>query len=216
MMTTGREKETIVCIGDSLVEGYPFGTMDSWVQLASQKRRDQGHCERWLNCGISGETTGEVRDRFERDVLTKKPKIVYISAGTNDFLFLAGSRSVAEHGFFNLKEMARQALAAGIYPILITPPCVVPRMAQQRWEDEIDYELVNVKLKKLRSLIIQWVDENVSISKKVACLDFYKESERWCSFGNESLYFIDGLHPSKKGYCRMADLVCEKFPHMIL
>lgn len=63
-------KKTIVLYGDSRVQNWiPFPTMDNAV---------------FINAGINGETTTEMRRRFDHDVLRHNPDIVVIQAGAND------------------------------------------------------------------------------------------------------------------------------------
>jgi len=61
---------TIVLYGDS--------RMETWYPAPESSHY------RFVNAGISGETTSEMRRRFEHDVLRLKPDYVVIQAGVND------------------------------------------------------------------------------------------------------------------------------------
>ncbi|WP_148257711.1 GDSL-type esterase/lipase family protein [Leadbettera azotonutricia] len=76
----------IVCLGDSLTEGYVssmVGIVDrehSYPAFLQEKVNVQV-----VNSGISGNTTKETLDRIEKDVLAYNPDMVIVFLGTNDF-----------------------------------------------------------------------------------------------------------------------------------
>ena len=53
----------IVCIGDSITYGFPYGEEASWTRLLAEAT---GHLI--INKGINGNTTGDMLNRFSRDV----------------------------------------------------------------------------------------------------------------------------------------------------
>lgn len=79
----------IVCIGDSLTSGHPG-------YYAETNTGDPRHCyEYWLNRRLKGayqiinkgygsDTTDQILDRFDRDVLSSHPQYAIIQGGTND------------------------------------------------------------------------------------------------------------------------------------
>ena len=69
----------IVCLGDSLTYGFPYGPQASWVTYLSNAY-GPGLC----NAGVNGNTMEDMAARFDRDVLAKKPAMVVILGGTND------------------------------------------------------------------------------------------------------------------------------------
>ena len=66
-----------------------------------------------LNRGINGQTAGEIRARFERDVLRSHPGYVIILAGVNDIFGGASAETVERV----LSVMYADALDAGIVPV---------------------------------------------------------------------------------------------------
>lgn len=66
-----------------------------------------------LNRGINGQTSAEIRARFERDVLREKPAYVIILAGVNDIFGGASAESVERE----LSAMYADALDAAIVPV---------------------------------------------------------------------------------------------------
>lgn len=72
--------------------------------------------------GISGQTSYQMLLRFSQDVLALHPKIVVISAGTNDIAENAGPYD-EDRTMANIAAMADLAKANGIRPVLA---CVLP------------------------------------------------------------------------------------------
>ena len=73
----------------------------------------------YIDKGISGQNTTQMRDRFEKDVIALNPKVFVIMGGTNDL-----AQGVSEDAIFdNISYMASKAKEAGIKVIIcsITP-----------------------------------------------------------------------------------------------
>lgn len=221
------KKFTVVCIGDSIVEGYPYGEQDSWVSCARRMRKDAV----WINRGVSGEITGQIRWRVKADGLlreaaglqagtggcqpqtrqTRQLRWIVLSCGTNDFIFLEGDRGTAASAFENIAAMVSEAQQQGIGVIVTAPPMTVPAMASRRWVDGTDYDQVNRKLEELRLRLHRWCDEQ---GEDVIFLDLWEQYRRWCAEEGETAYYVDGIHPTRKGYEKIAAFVCEKLPYM--
>lgn len=96
-----------------------------------------------VNRGIGGETTAQMRYRFDSDVLALRPEFVIIQAGIND-LVAAGLAPDAEARIFNntlanLASMVEQAKSSGIKVILLTiiPPATPELFRRIVWSDRI-------------------------------------------------------------------------------
>lgn len=98
-----------VFLGDSITE--------QWLE------HDPGFFrgKRRRNAGRGGETSADMRARFERDVLKVAPRVVHIMAGTND-LWHGDPGPEASRAIANIADMAARAKAAGIAVILAAPP----------------------------------------------------------------------------------------------
>jgi len=76
---TPSEPVRIVCIGDSLTScGGQGGLYTDWLAAWLPE------CE-IINKGIGGETLGQGRARYQRDVMALNPDVVVIALGANDF-----------------------------------------------------------------------------------------------------------------------------------
>jgi lysophospholipase L1-like esterase len=74
----------------------------------------------YLNRGIAGQTAAQMLVRFRQDVISLKPKVVVISAGTNDLL--VATEGVIAENFMSMTELAK---FNGIKVVLasVTPVC---------------------------------------------------------------------------------------------
>lgn len=193
----------IICIGDSLTEGYPFFGDRSWPAQVTLM-------EGWemVNLGISGQTAEEilartVRKEYFRCGGTKagsegvKADMAVILAGSNDFIY---TDRTAEEVFADIQKIAEDAASEGIIPVIGTPTLCLPEQASVSWTDSpyTDYEAVNRKLRELAGLIYRYTEECA-----VKLLDFQEVYKRYGKY-------VDGLHPTEEGYRLMAEFAKEE------
>ena len=111
----------IVCLGDSLTYGFPYGPEVSWVAYASRI------CGLSLsNAGVNGNTMEDMAARFDRDVLAKKPAAVVILGGSNDAFW--GERFCLKT-VSCLEQMVTSAVANKILPVIGIPMPIDDNMA---------------------------------------------------------------------------------------
>ncbi len=90
----------LVCLGDSLTEGYDIDLSKAWCN------RLAGSAEiSVVNAGISGDTTGGMLARFMHDVVAQKPSHVFIMGGTNDVYLGVRNKDILA----NIYAMVHQA-----------------------------------------------------------------------------------------------------------
>lgn len=146
----------------------------------------------WENCGIGGQTTAQLLERFDRDVLQKAPDVVVLGGGTNDIAGLGGPTTV-EAIYANLLEMVEAARKRHIAVVLCA---VLPAATYACCPD------VNP---------VPW------ISELNACLRVYAATEQIVFVdyhtllvddrnGIRSEWTEDGVHPNKAGYAEMLPL----------
>lgn len=75
----------VVCLGDSLTEGYGLAPEQAWPSLVERMLRERGKAVRMVNAGISGSTSASAASRL-RWQLRSKPELVVIALGGNDGL----------------------------------------------------------------------------------------------------------------------------------
>ena len=153
-----------------------------------------------INKGVSGETTSQMLDRFDSDVLSLKPESVIILAGINDIAQNTGYISVSEI-FYNVVFMANLAQKTHINPVL----CSVLPANKLPWRPDIKpAELVI----ELNQKIKNYCKEN-----NIVYLDYFSSMVGEKKELRPELTY-DGVHPNKEGYIIMEELletVLKKF-----
>lgn len=177
----------VVCLGDSITYGYPDGPDFSWVEIV---RRELGY--QMVNRGISGETTGEMLQRYATDVLIEKPAYMIFAGGHND-----GWRGVpVEQACSNVERVCELALQDGICPILVLPSPL--NIGQMLHSFEGSYEEADIYNKKLEQ-IRQWIGQYAS-EQGLLALDFYSPLLDSKTGQGDTRYLLDGGHPTHDGY----------------
>ena len=78
-------ERVIVCLGDSLTEGFGLAPERAYPTLVERMLRERGHAVRVVNAGISGSTSASAVSRL-RWQLRSRPEIIVIALGGNDGL----------------------------------------------------------------------------------------------------------------------------------
>jgi lysophospholipase L1-like esterase len=197
------KKEKLVCIGNSITNGFPFKRSQSFPSLI---REATG----WevINKGVNGETTEQVLFRFSKDVLAHNPDRVAILTGTNDFIFEVDTVKGASE---KLKQMVGLAHQANIQVLLMTPLLTLPKMAREAWMStaNVDYDGVNGQLKELGRELLQY-GEGFDF-QKLFCLDLASHYEIYMKKTSANQAYHDGLHPTVEGHCFLAQLILENW-----
>jgi len=169
----------IVCIGDSITYGFPYGEQASWTRMLAEAT---GHLV--INKGINGNTTGDMLNRFTHDVLVHDPGYVIIMGGANDIVW----RESIDRITWNLNEMYKLAAQKGIKVVFGLPT-------------PIDYEESEARLKRVRDWMIKFAAEN-----NLPTIDFYSAFiDEEGALMDELL--LDGAHPTREGYRRMFEVI---------
>jgi lysophospholipase L1-like esterase len=163
----------VVCLGDSITWGFPYGEQYSWVQMLNDARIGE-----FINQGINGNTTSDMLRRFDRSVVRYNPTHVIIMGGANDVF----CRESFDRITLNLKTMAQMAQEKGIKVIFGTPTAV----------DEAEFERL---LERIRNWIKDYAGKN-----EIQIIDF--AGAFFDNDGNmrRELLMPDGGHPTKEGY----------------
>lgn len=76
---------TVLCLGDSLTAGYGLSPGEAWPAVAEQLLREEGFDVRFINAGLSGDTTAGGLRRMEWLAGTRFD-ILVLALGANDAL----------------------------------------------------------------------------------------------------------------------------------
>lgn len=169
----------VVFLGNSITE--------NWRNMRASFFTDHGFIAR----GISGQTSYQMLLRFREDVISLKPKVVIINAGTND-IAQNNHPYVEDRTFGNIVSMCEIAKANKVKVILSTiTPC-----GGYAWNRSI--ENVPQKIESLNARLREYASQN-----KLGFIDYYTpmvitSGEKKGSLRDDLTK--DGCHPTEAGY----------------
>ncbi len=149
----------------------------------------------YINSGIGGQTTSQMLERFQRDVVNYLPTVVVILAGTNDIAGNGGATTVKKIQA-RIASMAQLATSNGIKVVLGS---VLP-VYKYPWNQSVN---PIDSISSLNNLIKAYAQENEMIYA-----DFYSPMVNE-QMGLKSQYSGDGVHPNLAGYKVMEPIVLE-------
>lgn len=179
----------ILCLGDSLTQGYGVNYGLGWVELLN---KDGTNMELY-NEGLNGDTLEGMRLRLGHKKDLKIYKAVTLMGGTNDILMGANFESCYQ----KYKRICDEIIEKGSKPIIMAPMEVV-----------YDYGNINKQIKKYHDVLLELSEE-----KECIFIDFhslFEEAKNRCE------NVMDGdVHPNEKGYYLMAELVKSKLSSLV-
>jgi lysophospholipase L1-like esterase len=180
--TRASTTNTVVFMGDSIT--------DFWIKRSPQFFADN---PTYVDRGISGQTTPQMLIRFRPDVISLKPKVVVILAGTNDIAGNTGPMTL-EMIEDNFSSMAELAKAHGIKVVMssVVPVCDYIRSQTDRRPP--------AKIIALNEWIKDYCAKN-----KLVYLDYYNAMTDDQKMLKKEIT-NDGLHPNEAGYAIMEPL----------
>lgn len=190
------KKLKITAIGDSLTYGYLLeDDSKKWTNILSEKLDLE-----IINKGINGNTTKDILQRFDQDILKQKSDIVIIWCGVNDLFQEISLEEVVE----NISLMHKKCLENGIKPILISStPLNIQHLDTQ--DDYIKYA-VDTKVSKLSHKFKE---------KGYDFIDLYTPFKLNQKDKDYSKYFTDNLHLSYKGNKLVSEILFKELINMI-
>lgn len=117
----------VLAFGDSLYAGYGVARGQSLPDALQRRLRDAGINAKFVNAGVSGDTTSAGRRRlaFSLDNLPRKPDLVLLGLGGNDVLRQISPAETRANMIAMLDELARRDI-----PVMLTgmqaPPNLGP------------------------------------------------------------------------------------------
>ena len=153
----------------------------------------------YVNRGIGGQTTPQMLIRFRPDVISLKPAVVVILAGTNDLAGNTGPTTVAaiEDNLASMAELARA------HDIRVVFASILPISDFEIREGKPLVQSLRRPPEKIRE-INDWM-KKFAAANRLIYLDYYSAMVDEKGFLKDELS-NDGLHPNDKGYAVMAPL----------
>lgn len=173
-------EERVVFMGDSITDGWK---LEQYFPGAP-----------YVNRGISGQTTSQMLLRFRPDVITLKPKVVVILAGTNDISGNTGPITL-ESIQGNYASMVDLAHANGINVVFAS---IMPISDYNK--DAQGNPIIRTTQRRPDQILAlnSWI-KSYCAEKKLVYLDYYSAMADDKGFLKADLA-NDGLHPNAKGY----------------
>ena len=188
----------LLCLGDSLTEGYDIDPSLCWVSLLKER-------EGWeiTNAGISGDMSAGLLARLPLELYKKTYTHVFLMGGTNDVEFGLSPN----HIISNLKGVMRQLRYLDIhYTIGIPLPFDDQDTDLTRFQyvtDKGTYrEKLNVFCDELRVFLVEDEADFIDFREYFTDPDGTVQSD---------LFRPDGLHQSAKGHELMYRIVKEHY-----
>ena len=176
-----KDEQRVVFMGNSITEG--------WLQDSLSLFRNNSY----INRGIGGQTTPQMKHRFMQDVVDLKPKAVVILGGINDIAQNTGYISIPDIAA-NIEYMTTMAKANNIKVVI----CSVLPSNYFPWRPQI---LPADKVIALNILLKEIAHKN-----EVVYLDYYQEMVD-DKKGMKEAYTTDGIHCTIEGYKAMEILI---------
>lgn len=179
-----KDHSRVVFMGNSITEGW------------FNKRPDFFNSKKYINRGISGQTTSQMLLRFRQDVVDLKPGLVVILAGINDIAQNTGPYSLqaTSGNIFSMCELAKQN---GIKVII----CSVLPASDFPWRRGLEPA---PKVIELNAVLKAYAQQN-----KIIYVDYFSAMVNEQNGLKEELG-TDGVHPNEAGYAIMEPILEKK------
>lgn len=186
----------LICLGDSQTFSLGLHRAEKWTTILAENLG-------WevINAGINGDTTAGMLARLRPDVIDKKPDMVLVMGGGNDFIMGADMGTVKA----NTMAIAQQCLAAGIRAIIASELLVYPELTSDAYNKLADFYAVNDKQKEIAA----WYPDFCGAFPGIDYIDLqrlYYEAT-----GGSAEYSADGLHTNKAGAEIIANILTNAF-----
>ena len=201
--------ERMLFIGDSITDcgrrdrASPLG--DGYVSIFAEMAtaRHPGRNIEWLNMGIGGNRTNHLRERWQPDVIDRKPDRLSIKIGINDLhSFLRRDPDAVppdryERTFDEILTSTRQAL--GNIPVLLITPFYISTNPDHEFEGAV-----------LR-LIPKYIDVVQEMSSKydTLLLDLHDVFQEHLRYRPSSTFCPEPVHPNHSGHVVIANALME-------
>jgi acyl-CoA thioesterase I len=181
----------IVCIGNSIVNGFPLRRSQCFAGLLHSR-----YGYEIINRGINGDTTDGIYRRFDSDVISHRPDVCLLLTGTNDFI---GGKS-AEQAFDNITKItAKAAQLETMRMALLTPLLTYPEMAERMWIPA-DYQVLNRTLEEFAGRL-----KTIEGCSVIDTQNAFRNS----GIKTEDAY-SDGIHPTAAAHEFLAKYIAEQ------
>lgn len=169
-----------------------------------------------FNAGFPGDTTVELLQRFDRDVVQRKADLVTLLVGSND-MFYPGHIISIEQYCRNLNKLLDRITVIGAGCILFTAPRFYTPLLIKQFPATLDHPLpIDERLAMLNAAI-----EDIASARSLPLIDLYRlitpvdDSAASMVLNLANSNYNDGMHLTADGYKIMAEnvfaIICKEF-----
>lgn len=178
---SAKDHSRVIFMGNSITEG--------WIN----KRPEFFNSKKYINRGISGQTTPQMLLRFRQDVIALKPSVVVILAGINDIAQNTGPYTIeaTSGNIFSMCELAKQN---GIKAII----CSVLPAFDFPWKPGLEPAQ---KVIQLNNVLKAYAEQH-----KLLYVDYFSAMVNE-QMGLKKELGTDGVHPNEAGYTIMEPIL---------
>ena len=174
LSTAAAGQVRVLCLGDSLTEGYMLGKDQAWPALVEGALTQKGYKVALINAGISGSTTASGASRLQWHLKGKDPAhILVLALGANDGL-RGLDVAAAKKNLIATIRLAKQAKMSVLLAGMRIPPNYGAAYADS----------------------FHKIFGEIAAEENIPLLPFLLEGVG----GEPSLNLPDGIHPNAKGY----------------
>jgi len=165
-----------------------------------------------INAGIGGNTTDDLLERLDSDVIDQHPDLVLLMVGTNDFL---NSDRMIPYDTYkkNLLQILDRLKEHQIEVVLMSSPTVDSIYLFDRHDPSRYKEFPNVKMEKasriMESIALEYALGFIDLNQafRSAGIPVHNEDDFLQNVSNSGRK--DGVHPTRKGYAFMVDIIYD-------
>mgnify|MGYP006281144269 CR=1 FL=1 len=169
----------VLCLGDSLTEGYMLSKAQAWPALVETALTQKGYKVTLLNAGISGSTTASGSSRLQWHLKGKEPAdILILALGANDGL-RGLDVAAAKKNLLATVKLAKQAKMSVLLVGMRIPPNYGAAYSES----------------------FHKIFGEIATEENIPLVPFLLEGVG----GEPNLNLPDGIHPNEKGYKIVAE-----------
>ena len=194
-----KDGQKVAFMGDSIT-AQGWEVPGGYVKLVTAGLETLGVKIVPIPAGVGGNTSKNMLERLDRDVLSKKPDWLTLSCGVNDVWHGADGVAIEPYEK-NITSIVDQAQAAGIKVVILTATVIGEDLPNEANKKLIPYNDFLRKLAKERGLPI--ADENQAFQDAIKAAPPLP--------GTKLLTHDDGVHPGPEGHLVMARTLLAAF-----
>jgi len=194
-----RSGQKVAFLGDSIT-AYGWDQSSGYVRLVVSGLASNGIEIAPIPAGVSGNKSNDMLNRFDTDVLSKKPDWLTISCGVND-VWQTNGLSLEQYSA-NITQIAGKAQAAGIHVMVLTATMIGEDQAAPNNQKLIPYNNFLRHLAEERHFLLADLnrDEQDELAKA-----------RGAGWVPNRYLTLDGIHMNPRGNVMMATGVLKAF-----